>query len=131
MQRQDINPWTWQDEFGFVQAISVNVPQRQLICSGQTSVDADGHPLHAGDMASQIAQSLDNLATVLSQAGFQMSDVVRLNYYTTDVDGFLAAAGVVGQRIAETGCRAASTLLGVTRLAFPERLIEIEATAMA
>ena len=131
MQRQDINPWTWQDQFGFVQAISINGAQRQLVCSGQTSVDADGTPLHPGDMAAQLIQSLDNLATVFSQAGFQMSDVVRLNYYTTDVDGFFEAAGVVGQRLAETGCRAASTLLGVTRLAFPGLLVEIEATAMA
>lgn len=131
MQRQNVNPWTWQDQFGFVQAIKVDGAQRQLVCSGQTSVDADGHPLHAGDMAAQMVQALDNLATVLSQGGFQMSDVVRLNYYTTDVNGFVAAAETVGQRLAESGCQASSTLLGVTRLAFPELLIEIEATAMA
>jgi enamine deaminase RidA (YjgF/YER057c/UK114 family) len=37
-------------------------------------------------MSAQIAQSLDNLETVLDNAGFEMSDVVRLNFYTTDVD---------------------------------------------
>lgn len=82
-------------------------------------------------MASQINQALDNLETVLRQSGFSMSDVMRLNYYTTDVDAFLAAAQAAGQRLAESGCRAASTLLGVSRLAFPELLIEIEATAVA
>ena len=80
-------------------------------------------------MRGQINQALDNLETVLKQAGFQLSDVVRLNYYTTDVDGFLEAAPAAGERLAAGNCRAASTLLGVTRLAFPELLVEIEATA--
>ena len=35
------------------------------------------------------------------------------------------------ERFGETGCRPACTLLGVTRLAFPELLVEIEATAVA
>ena len=82
-------------------------------------------------MAGQINQALDNLETVLSQAGFKLSDVIRLNYYTTDVDGFMEAAGVLGLCLGEANCRAASTLLGVTRLAFPELLVEIEATAEA
>ena len=131
MERKIINPWTWQDQVGFVQANQVSGAQRYLVCSGQTSVDADGTPVRAGDMAGQINQALDNLETVLRQGGFSMSDVMRLNYYTTDVDAFLEVAQVAGQHCAESGCRAASTLLGVSRLAFPELLIEIEATAVA
>ena len=130
MDRRVINPWTWQDQFGFVQANDVSGVQRTLICSGQASVDADGNAAHAGDMAGQINQALDNLETVLREAGFKISDVMRLNYYTTDVDGFLEAAEVAGRRLGESGCRAASTLLGVTRLAYPELLVEIEATAV-
>ena len=131
MERRVINPWTWQDDFGFVQANEVTGSQRYLVCSGQTAVDADGSPEAAGNMADQITKSFDNLETVLKQAGFSLSDVVRLNYYTTDVDGFIETAEVAGRRLAESGCRAASTLLGVTRLAFPQLLVEIEATAAA
>jgi enamine deaminase RidA (YjgF/YER057c/UK114 family) len=131
MERRIINPWTWQDAFGFVQATEIKNAARTLICSGQTSVDANGVPLHAGDMAAQIAQALDNLETVLRAAGLGLGDVVRLNYYTTDVDGFVAAAAVGGRRLAESGCRPASTLLGVARLFHPDILIEIEATAVA
>ena len=130
MDRKVINPWTWQDQFGFVQANEVSGVQRTLICSGQTSVDADGNAVYAGDMVGQVNQALDNLETVLREAGFKISDVMRLNYYTTDVDGFFEAAEVVGRRLGESGCRAASTLLGVTRLAYPELLVEIEATAV-
>ena len=84
--------------------------------------------MHPGDMAAQVGQALDNLETVLRQAGFALADVVRLNVYTTDVDAFLGALGAVG-RAWRAGCRFASTLLGVTRLASPELLVELEATA--
>jgi enamine deaminase RidA (YjgF/YER057c/UK114 family) len=130
MERRAINPWTWQDRLGFVQANEVSGAKQTLICSGQTSVDASGAPLHAGDMAAQMRQAIDNLETVLRQAGLQLSDVVRLNYYTTDVDRFVQAAPAGLSRLAEAHCRPASTLLGVARLFHPAILVEIEATAM-
>jgi enamine deaminase RidA (YjgF/YER057c/UK114 family) len=131
MERRIINPWTWQDAMGFVQANDVSGVKRTLVCSGQTSVDGNGAPMHAGDMAAQVRQALANLETVLAQGGFQLSDVVRLTYYTTDVDRFIESAGAGLMRLMETGCRPASTLLGVTRLFHPDILVEIEATAMA
>ena len=54
----------------------------------------------------------------------------ELNYYTTDVDAFLAVFDAAVGRLSQAGCRPASTLLGVARLAFPELMIEIEATAV-
>jgi enamine deaminase RidA (YjgF/YER057c/UK114 family) len=131
MERKIINPWTWQDAFGFVQANDVSDVRRVVICSGQLAADSDGHLVHPGDMRGQIVQWMDNLETVLKQAGLTLANVVRLNYYTTDVDGFIAAAGVLGGRLAAGGCRPASTLLGVTRLAFAEQVVELEATAVA
>jgi enamine deaminase RidA (YjgF/YER057c/UK114 family) len=128
--RRIVNPWTWQDRFGFVQANELTDMRRVLICAGQASFGSEGNPIYAGDMQAQINQSLDNLQTVLDGAGLQMSDVVRLNY-TTDVDAFVGAAEVLGGRLAGSGCHPASTLLGVQRLAFPDLLIEIEATAVA
>jgi enamine deaminase RidA (YjgF/YER057c/UK114 family) len=126
-----INPWTWQDQFGFAQAIEVTGSERALFCAGQTSTDADGNPLHAGDMRAQVGQALDNLETVLREAGFDLSRVVRLNTYTTDVDALLASYDLITSRLAAAGCRPSATLLGVERLAFPEFLVELEATAVA
>jgi enamine deaminase RidA (YjgF/YER057c/UK114 family) len=131
VERRIVNPWAWQDAFGFVQANALRGVQRALVCAGQTAVDAEGRPVHPGDMAAQLGQALDNLEAVLGQAGFTLADVVRLNYYTTDVDALLGALEAVGPRLAAAGCRPASTLLGVTRLASPELLIELEATAAA
>jgi enamine deaminase RidA (YjgF/YER057c/UK114 family) len=130
MERRVVNPWTWQDQFGFVQANEASGVDRVLVCAGQTSVDAEGQALHEGDMAAQIGQALDNVETVLAEAGFGLADVVRLNYYVTDVDALIEAGGALAARLAEAGCRPASTLLGVARLAFPSQLVEIEATAV-
>ncbi len=131
MERQVVNPWTWQEQFGFVQANELRGPQRWLVCAGQAAVDETGRPLHPGDVRAQIRQALDNLETVLGQGGFTLADVVRLTLYTTDVDGFLAAWDELSGRLSQAGCRSAMTLLGVTRLAVPELLVEVEATAAA
>jgi enamine deaminase RidA (YjgF/YER057c/UK114 family) len=130
MNKEIINPWSWQDQFGFVQANIVKDPQQILYCAGQTSVNDNGDPLHHGDMKAQLTQAMANLETVLTQSGMGLADVVRLNYYVTDVDAFFSVGETLGGLLAKAGCRPASTLLGVQRLAFPEFLIEIEATAV-
>lgn len=127
-----VNPWTWQDAYGFSQAVEASGATRMLVCSGQTSVDANGAPLHAGDMPAQLNQALDNLEAVLRAAGLGLGDVVRLNYYTTDVPAYLAASDAVTRRFESTShCLPAGTLLGVASLFHPDVMIEIEATALA
>lgn len=130
MQQRKINPWNWQDQYGFSQAVEVSGASRVLYCAGQASVDDDGRPVHAGDMRKQIEQAFANLDTVLAAAGFGLDNVVRLNYYTTDVDAFLAASDVVAGRLAAADAQPPGTLLGVAKLAFPGLMVEIEATAV-
>lgn len=131
MEKKPVNPWTWQDRYGFSQAIEVTRSERVLYCAGQTSSDAEGRTQHAGDMKGQINLALDNLETVLQHAGMSLSNVVRLNYYTPNVDLLLQSYDTLIARLDKAGCKPASTLLGVARLAFPDLLIEIEATAVA
>jgi enamine deaminase RidA (YjgF/YER057c/UK114 family) len=128
-QTRAINPWRWQDAFGFSQAVEVSGGARWLVCAGQTSVDTDGNPMHVGDMAAQLRQAFDNLETVLKGADLTLADVVRLNYYTTDIPAYLQASGEVAQRFAAGAPPPAGTLLGVAALFHPDILIEIEATA--
>jgi enamine deaminase RidA (YjgF/YER057c/UK114 family) len=131
MERTAVNPWQWSVQFGFNQGEVVEGGQRVLFCAGQTSVDGDGTPQHAGNMAAQIALAADNLEAVLRDAGMSLGNVVRLNFYTTDVDAFIANAGVLAERTGAAGVAPPGTLLGVARLAFPELMIEMEATAVA
>jgi enamine deaminase RidA (YjgF/YER057c/UK114 family) len=129
LDRRIVNPWTWQEALGYVQANELTGPRQVLICSGQTSVDAEGNPLHAGDMRAQIGQCLDNLETLLTQAGMSFADVMKLNIYTTDLDAFFEHYEVFATRLGEAGCRFAGTLLGIQRLADPALMLELEATA--
>jgi enamine deaminase RidA (YjgF/YER057c/UK114 family) len=129
MKRAPINPWTWSVRFGFDQAELIEGHRRELVCSGQTAVDADGKPQHPGDMAAQLDLALSNLEAVLAGADMTFANVVRLNVYTTDVDAFLEHFATLTDRFVDAG-GVASTLLGVTRLAFPQLLVEIEATAV-
>ena len=125
-----VNPWTWQDPFGFSQAFLVSGAAKVLYCAGQASMDAEGRPVHAGNMEAQLAQAFDNLETVLQKAGLTLRNVVRLNYYVTDVPAYLKASASVAGRLAKAQCQPPGTLLGVASLAFPELMVEIEATAV-
>lgn len=131
MQRRIINPWTWQDKYGFVQANEISGTQRMLFCAGITSADDDGNLLYEGDMRAQVGRALDNIGTVLDQSGFQFSDIMRLNIYTTDMDALLEVHDYITERLGSAGCRHAGTLLGVNRLAAPGMLVEIEVTCAA
>jgi enamine deaminase RidA (YjgF/YER057c/UK114 family) len=129
MERTAVNPWKWSLNVGFNQAEIIEGQRRQLVCAGQGSVDADGNPQHPGDMRAQIGLAMDNLEAVLAGAGMTLANVVRFNVYTTDVDGLLASSDVIGERFGAAGVQPPTTLLGVTRLAIPEMMVELEATA--
>jgi enamine deaminase RidA (YjgF/YER057c/UK114 family) len=126
-----INPWTWQDALAFSQAVESHGATRMLHCAGQTSVDPEGKVLHAGDMAAQLDRAFDNLETVLSRAGLTLANVVRLNYYVTDMQAFSAAGATVGARLGACAVKPSGTLLGVSSLFHPDAMVEIEATAVA
>jgi enamine deaminase RidA (YjgF/YER057c/UK114 family) len=79
-------------------------------------------------MGEQVEKAFQNLGVVLQAAGLAASDVVKVNYYTTDVDELIAVLGPLASGFFG-GNIPASTLLGVARLAFPQLKIEIEATA--
>ena len=129
MERQAVNPWKWQDQFGFVQANLVSGAEKVLYCSGQVSVDENGSVVYADDMSAQMGKALDNLETVLSGAEMALGNVVKLIIYVTDIDAAFRAYPSVAGRLA--GAKSAQTLIGVSRLAFPGLMVEMDATAVA
>ncbi|MGY3340720.1 enamine deaminase RidA (YjgF/YER057c/UK114 family) [Streptomyces filamentosus] len=130
MERTAINPVTWSVGLGFNQGELVSGHTRTLYLSGQTAMNADGRPEHEGDMAAQLALSADNVEAVLGAAGMSLANLVRLDVYTTDVDLLFRHYGVLAARLAAAGVAPATTMLGVTRLAIPGQLVELEGTAV-
>ena len=60
-----------------------------------------------------------------------LANLVRLNVHTTDVDLLLQHYGMLTSRLGAAGVAPTSTLLGVTRLAIPVLVVELEGTAVA
>ncbi len=131
MERTAANPWDWSIKLGYNQAEIIDGATRQVICAGQTAVDENGAPQHPDDMRAQIALALDNLEAVLTEAGMDLSNVVKLGVYATNVGEALQNFDLMGMRFGPHQVAPPMTLLGVNELAIPELLFEIEATAMA
>lgn len=130
MKRTPVNPWEWSKQYQFNQAEIVEGASRQLICSGQTSIGADGSVRHPNEMRPQVMAALDNLEAVLEGAGMSLANVVRMTIYTTDVDQMLESWDAMKRRLEAADVAPPQTLIGVARLAYPELMVEIEATAM-
>jgi enamine deaminase RidA (YjgF/YER057c/UK114 family) len=128
MKRTAINPSSWSVNLGFDQAQLVEGHRRELVCSAQDAVDADGNAQHPGDMAAQLAMAVDNLEEIVDAADMTLANVVRLNIFTTDVDTLIRHFTVLTGRF--QGERFATTVLGVAQLAAPGLVVAIEATAM-
>ncbi|OUS37806.1 enamine deaminase RidA [Rhodobacterales bacterium 56_14_T64] len=131
MKRTAVNPWDWSLKLGYNQAEIITDTSRQLICAGQTAVDGAGNLQCPGDMRGQIILALDNLEAVLAGADMNLSNIIRLGVFATNMDEALKNFDLLGMRFGPIQCAPPMTLLGVTRLAIPGLLFEIEATAAA
>ena len=72
-----------------------------------------------------------NINALLEKAGMDRKNIVGLRIYTTDVDAFLANYGVYSDWIAPAGIKPPQTLLGISKLAMPGLMVEIEIEAAA
>ncbi|MDJ1484115.1 RidA family protein [Cytophagaceae bacterium YF14B1] len=130
MEKKSVNPWTWQDNFSFSQAVETTGSTQILYCAGQASISPEGKPLHANDMKAQLMLALENLEAVLTKGGYHWTNVIRLVVYTTNFDLLFENYAQLEERLKQTNPKPIINLLGVNRLVFPELLVEIEATAV-
>ncbi|MEV4256943.1 RidA family protein [Spirillospora sp. NPDC049652] len=114
---------------GYSHGVSVEVPGRLVLVSGQVPVDGTGALVGEGDLAAQTRQVFRNIETVLADAGAGWEHVVKLGYYLRDATG----VGVVREARAEfvpEHVTPAATLVEVSRLVREEFLVEIDAMAV-
>ena len=129
MDRQQINPWAWQDAAGFSQAWRVDGAHSVVFVPGQAPISADGELVGENDFAAQVRQVFENLRTVLDEAGTGVEAVVKLTVYLTDMTRLREYTQIKAEYF--RGEQPASTALGVTALARPEMMVEVEAIAVA
>lgn len=124
----------WEDAYGYAQAVRVG---STIYISGQLSHDAEGQligaaPLDASgrpsafsNMGLQMQTTYANARKLLAHFGASFEQVVEETLYVLDVPAAFAVAGAVRRAVYGGTPRVASNLIGVSRLAFPEQLIEI------
>ena len=95
--------------------------------AGQVSAGPGGEVIGKGNMEAQIKQLCECIRAGLEYVGASFADVVRTVTYTTDVDEYFRCQGVRFDYFSHPA--PTSTLLGVSRLADPDFLVEIEAEA--
>lgn len=61
---------------------------RTLYLSGQVAKDRDGHVVGKGDIVAQFRQVCENLKSLVTAAGGQLTDVVKLTIYVLDAGEF-------------------------------------------
>jgi enamine deaminase RidA (YjgF/YER057c/UK114 family) len=109
--------------------VAVASGQRLVFVAGQTAIAPDFTVIGEGDLAAQTRASMECVGIALRAAGADWDDVVRRTIYTVAPTEF----EVITRAIEEvTGERPhpPQTILGVTGLALPQLMIEIEVTAL-
>ncbi|MGD0205429.1 MAG: RidA family protein [Dehalococcoidia bacterium] len=115
----------YEDVIGFSRAVRVG---DLVIVSGTVAWGPDGKLVGKDDVYAQAKQTLANIEGYLREAGATLKDVVRTRIYLTDIGRWQEVARA--HREAFGDVRPASSMLGISRLAEPEMLVEIEAVAV-
>lgn len=130
----------WEEAYGYAQAVRVG---DTIYIAGQLShdergdlvgpatIDGSGKIVDSSNMALQMKTTYENAQRVLAKFGASLDDVVDEVIYVTDFEAAFAVAGEVRKAAYGTNrplC--ASTIVGTTRLAFPQQLVEISFTAV-
>jgi enamine deaminase RidA (YjgF/YER057c/UK114 family) len=103
--------------------------QRLVCLAGQVALRPDFSVIGEGDLAEQTRAAMRNLEVALTAAGATWDDVVRRTIYTTEPTRFDVITPAIEEVQGSTE-HPSQTIVGVTGLAVPGLLIEIEATAV-
>lgn len=123
------NPKETYSVAGLSHIVSIDTPAKILYLSGQVSKNQNGEIVGRGDFEGQTRQVYHNLAILLRAAGASFRDVVKQTIYTTKPEEIQTFRNVRDEFMG-TEKLPASTYVGVTALADPAYLIEIEMIAI-
>jgi enamine deaminase RidA (YjgF/YER057c/UK114 family) len=115
----------WEAQAGYSRAVVVG---DTCWVAGTTDAGPDGRARHPGDIGAQIVATFAIIEAALAEAGFAMSDVVRIRMFVTDISRSGEVMAVQGGIFGSI--RPAATLVEVGALIDPSLLIEIEADAV-
>lgn len=113
----------------FSQAIKVPARGHIIFVSGLTARDTEGRVVGKGDVKAQTRRILENLRTILAEAGATLDHVVKVTVFIRNMErDFRSIHEVRAEFFSKNP--PASTMVEVSRLVDPDHLIEIEAVAV-
>ena len=116
------------DPPAYSQAIKVTGAQTVLFLAGQVAYDDKGNPAHPNDFVAQARAVFQAVKAQVEAGGGTMQSIVKVNTYLTDIRRRAELVAVREEFFGKKG--PASTLVGVTALAQPDWMIEVEAIAV-
>lgn len=136
MVRRAINPANnWSNNFQFHQGEIIEEIQKIFYISGQISADSDSSsPLGVsvigkGNQKEQMINVLNKIDYLLEKAQMSRKDLVQVRFYTVDIQGFMENFHIYASWIQKAGIQPTNSVLGITGIAHPDAMIEIEAVA--
>ena len=126
MKQERIDPgWAWARKLNISAGVKVG---DTIYLSGTVAFDSDGNVIGEGDVYAQAKQIFKNIEEALSCAGAEMSDVVKITTFLTD----MSAYGEFGRARTEAFPAGvpASAAYATPALIKPELLVEVEAVAV-
>lgn len=123
-----LSPDSLPPPFGYSHIVD-SPASRIVYISGQVPLDSDGRLVGEGDFEAQTRQVFENLTRALAAADAAWSDVVKLNYFLTDLSQ-ITALRTIRDEFVDLERPPASTLVQVSGLFRPEVMVEIEAVAI-
>ena len=115
--------------YGFSQVL-IATGRKMVFVSGQTAWDTQKNIVGGDSVLEQARQAFRNLEKAMEAAGGTLKDIVALRIYVVDYQAECGTAVGIVLREFFSENPPASTWIGVSALADPEFLIEIEATAV-
>ena len=113
---------------GYSLAVITEGPSKTIWLAGQTgAVDATGKSL-AGDFDAQVRQVLANLGKTLEEAGGKLSDMVTMTVFVTDPRNHRRMTEIRREIFGKDFPASAS--IGISHLASPNALLEIQGVAV-
>lgn len=100
-----------------------------ILLSGQVGMDEHGNSVGQGDFDAQADQAMRNIGRALAAAGSSIAQIVKVTIYITDMTYRPNVFQMRKRWFSKP--YPADTLVGVKELGRPERLIEMDATALA
>ena len=127
---QHINPDGLHKNPAYSQVIVVSSAAKTVYVGGQNAVDASGAVVGKGDLKAQAEQVFKNLQTALEAGGAKLENVVKWNIYVVEGQPIEQGFEVFQHNWGNRPNPPVITTVFVSKLAHPDFLVEIDATAV-